>query len=210
MARAVREPMNWGVLPHNGTMLKMTDLEIPDVKILEPDYFEDYRGYYSETYSARTQAKLGINTVFVQDNHSYSIKKGTIRAHHFQNNPTPQIKLVRCVRGAILDVAVDLRKGSPTYTKWVAVELTEDNHKQIWIPSGFSHGFMTLTDHCEVLYKVDEPYNGPDDRAIAFNDPDIGFDWGIDDPIISKKDMDAPLLKDSDVNFTIEDNQPTW
>jgi len=186
--------------------VKITELDIPGVKILEPKYFEDFRGYYSETYSARTLAEHGIDTVFVQDNHSYSMKKGTVRAHHFQNNPKPQIKLIRCVRGRILDVAVDLRSDSPTYKKWVSVILSEENRKQMWIPSGFSHGFMTLTDHCEVLYKVDEFYCPELDRAIAWNDPDIAMEWNIDDPIISAKDQKAPWLKDSDVNFTMAEN----
>ncbi len=186
--------------------MKITKLAIPEVKILEPTYFEDFRGYYCETYSARTLKENGINTVFVQDNHSYSMKKGTIRAHHFQNNPKPQIKLVRCIRGEILDVAVDLRKNSPTYKKYVSVVLSEKNRKQLWIPSGFSHGFMTLTDNCEVLYKVDEFYEPSLDRAIAWNDPEIGFDWGIKNPIISVKDQTAPFLKDSDINFCIETN----
>ncbi len=186
--------------------MKITELAIPEVKILEPTYFEDFRGYYCETYSARTLKEYGINTVFVQDNHSYSMRKGTIRAHHFQNNPKPQIKLVRCIRGEILDVAVDLRKNSPTYKKYVSVVLSEKNRKQLWIPSGFSHGFMTLTDNCEVLYKVDEFYEPSLDRAIAWNDPEIGFDWGIKDPIISVKDQTAPFLKDSDINFCVEIN----
>lgn len=186
--------------------MKITELALPEVKLLEPQYFEDFRGYYCETYSARTLAEYGIQTKFVQDNHSFSAKKGTIRAHHFQNNPKPQIKLVRCVRGRILDVAVDLRRDSPTFKKWVSVELSADNRRQIWIPSGFSHGFLTLEDNCEVLYKVDAFYEPALDRAIAWNDPEIGMAWGISAPIISVKDQTAPLLKDSDVNFTIEEN----
>ena len=186
--------------------MKITELELAGVKILEPRYFEDYRGYYTESYSARTLAELGINATFVQDNHSYTIKRGTLRGIHFQNNPKPQIKLVRCIRGRILDVVVDLRKDSPTFKKWLSVELSADNHKQIWIPSGFGHAFLTLEDHCEVQYKVTEFYYPEFDRAIAWNDPEINVEWGIKNPIISEKDTRAPKLKDSDVNLNMERN----
>lgn len=186
--------------------MKITDLELPGVRILEPQYFEDFRGYYCETYSKRTLAQQGIETIFVQDNHSLSLKKGTIRGIHFQNNPKPQIKLVRCTKGRVMDFVVDLRRDSPTFRKWVSVELTEENHKQIWIPSGFGHAFITLQDNCEVQYKVDELYYPEYDRAIAWNDPEIAIDWGTQDPIISQKDTKAPTLAQSDVNFTMELN----
>ncbi len=182
------------------------ELALPGVKIMVPKYFEDFRGYYCETYSSRTMEQIGIKTVFVQDNHSYSIRKGIIRGIHFQNNPKPQLKLVRCTRGRIMDYAVDLRKDSPTYKKWVGVELSADNRKQIWIPSGFGHAFITLEDNCEVQYKVDEWYYPEYDRAIAWNDPDIAIDWGTNSPIISEKDTKAPTLQNSDVNFTMEEN----
>ena len=181
--------------------MNVYSLEIPEIKIIEPDVFADYRGYYMESYSARTMKKYGINDVFVQDNHFYSIKKGTIRGIHFQNNPYAQSKLLRCTRGAILDVAVDLRKNSATYMKYVAVELSADNKKQIYIPKGFGHCAMSLTDEVEGQYKVDELYYPEYDRAIAFNDPDINIDWGTDKFVVSEKDKKAPLLKDSDVNF---------
>ncbi len=187
--------------------MKVTNLELDGVKILEPKYFEDYRGYYTESYSARTLKEFGIDTVFVQDNHSYTMKKGTIRGIHFQNNPKPQIKLVRCVRGKVLDVVVDLRSDSPTFKQWLAIELSEDNRKQIWIPSGFGHGFLTLEDHSEIQYKVTEFYYPEFDRAIAWNDKEIGVKWGIDNPIISQKDIDAPVLKDSDVNLSMRLNK---
>lgn len=186
--------------------MKITELELAGVKILEPRYFEDYRGYYCETYSKRTMHEHGIDTVFVQDNHSLSIKKGIVRGIHFQLNPKPQIKLVRCTRGRIMDFAVDLRKDSPTFKKWVGVELSAENRKQIWIPSGFGHGFVALEDNCEVQYKVDELYYPQYDRAIKWNDPEIGIEWGITNPIISQKDIDAPTLQHSDVNFTMESN----
>ncbi len=181
--------------------MKVTSLEIPEVKVIEPDVFSDYRGYYMESYSQRSLAKLGINDIFVQDNHFYSIKKGTIRGIHFQNNPYAQSKLLRCTRGVILDVAVDLRRNSPTYKKYVMVELSAENKKQIYIPKGFGHCAMSLTDDVEGQYKVDEFYYPKYDRAIAFNDPEIGIDWGTDQFIVSEKDKKAPLLKDSDVNF---------
>jgi len=187
--------------------MKITELELAGVKILEPKYFEDYRGYYCETYSKRTLAELGIKTVFVQDNHSLTLKKGTIRGIHFQNNPKPQIKLVRCTCGRVMDFVVDLRSDSPTFKKWVGVELSKENRKQIWIPAGFGHGFISLVDNTEVQYKVDELYYPEYDRAIAWNDSEIAIDWGIRNPVISKKDMDAPTLKDSDVNFTMELNK---
>ena len=188
-------------------VLKISELELPGVKVIEPTYFEDYRGYYSETYSTRTMAEYGINTVFVQDCHSYSIKKGTIRGIHFQNNPHSQLKLVRCTRGRVMDFAVDLRKDSPTFKKWVSVELSEENRKQIWIPSGFGHAFITLVDDCEIQYKVDDWYYPELDRSITWNDPDIGIDWGTNDPVISEKDKKAPGLFESDVNFSIITNK---
>ncbi|MCR3922141.1 MAG: dTDP-4-dehydrorhamnose 3,5-epimerase [Firmicutes bacterium] len=186
--------------------MKITDLEIKGVKILEPRVFSDYRGSYSESYSARTLNEYGITTVFIQDNHSKTTKKGTLRGIHYQNNPKPQAKLVRCTRGKILDVVVDFRQDSPTYKQWLAVELSEENNKQIWIPNGFGHAFLTLTDNCEVLYKVDEFYEPTFDRAIAWNDQDISIDWPIKEPILSEKDKKAPLLKDSDCNLTIKVN----
>lgn len=188
--------------------MKMKSLELDGVKLFEPTVFEDYRGYYIESYSARTMKnEFGIETVFVQDNHSKTVKAGTIRGIHFQINPKPQIKLVRCTRGKIFDVVVDLRKDSPTFKKWLSVELSEDNKKQIWIPSGFGHGFLSLVDNCEVQYKVTEFYEPEYDRAIRWNDEEIGIKWGIENPIVSQKDTNAPLLKTSDVNLTMELNK---
>lgn len=187
--------------------MKIEELELPGVKIFMPQYFEDFRGYYVESYSARTlKNNWAIETVFVQDNHSFSLKKGTIRGIHFQNNPKPQIKLVRCTRGRILDVVVDLRKDSTSFKKWIAVELSEENRKQIWIPNGYGHAFLTLEDNSEVQYKVDEFYEPTLDRAIAWNDPEIAIDWRINNPIVSNKDINAPTLQNSDVNLTMELN----
>ena len=176
-----------------------TDIE--DVIIIEPKVFGDHRGWFTETYSKEKFREFGINIDFIQDNHSLSAQKGTLRGLHFQLNPKAQTKLVRCTKGKILDVAVDIREGSPTYKKWVAVELTEENKKQLLVPKGFAHGFITLTDNVEVQYKVDEYYSPENDRSIRYDDPEIGVDWGIEDPILSEKDLNAPLLKDSNINF---------
>ena len=178
--------------------------EIEDVLILEPKVFGDHRGWFTETYSKSKFQELDIYIEFVQDNHSMSAQKGTLRGLHFQTNPKAQTKVVRCTKGKILEVAVDLRKGSSTYKQWVGGELSEDNKKQLLIPKGFAHGFLTLTDNVEVQYKVDEYYDPECDRSIRFDDPEIGVDWGIENPILSEKDLKAPLLKDSDVDFSLK------
>ena len=175
--------------------------EISDVLIIEPKIFGDHRGWFTETYSKQKFKEFGVEIEFVQDNQSFSAQKGTLRGLHFQLNPKSQTKLIRCTKGQILDVAVDIRKGSPTYRKWVAVVLTEKNKKQLYIPKGFAHGFLALSDNVEVQYKVDEYYSQEHDRSIRFSDPEIGIYWGIEEPILSEKDASAPLLKDSDVNF---------
>jgi len=154
-----------------------------------------------ETYSYKALEEHGINRQFIQDNHSFSAQKGTLRGLHLQNNPKAQSKLIRCTKGKILDVAVDLRKNSLTYKKWISVELTEENKKQLLIPKGFAHGFITLTDDVEVQYKVDQYYAPECDRSIKYNDPELNINWGNIEPILSDKDANAPLLKDCDVNF---------
>lgn len=181
--------------------MKIIDTNIPEVKIIEPQVFGDNRGWFYESYSYEKLKELGIPTVFVQDNRSYSKEKGTLRGIHFQKNPKCQTKLICCTRGKILDVAVDLRKGSPTYLKWVLVELTEENKRFLYIPKGFGHGFVTLTEDVEVLYKVDEYYSPENDRSIRFDDKEIGVEWGVENPVLSAKDMNAPLLSGSDVDF---------
>ncbi|GHV33848.1 dTDP-4-dehydrorhamnose 3,5-epimerase [Synergistales bacterium] len=188
--------------------MEIMETKLAGVLLLEPRYFEDFRGYYCETYSRRAMRdELGIDTEFVQDGHSFSLKAGTLRGIHFQNNPKPQIKLVRCVRGKILDFVIDLQRDSKTFKQWLCVELSEENRNQIWIPSGFGHAFLTLTDNCEVLYKFSELYFPEHSRAIKWSDPEIGIEWGIaTHPIISARDESAPLLKDSDVNFTADLN----
>jgi dTDP-4-dehydrorhamnose 3,5-epimerase len=188
--------------------MKAIETKIPGVKIIEPDCFSDHRGWFMETYSTEKYEAMGITNVFVQDNHSMSAKKGTLRGLHFQNAPMAQAKLVRCTKGAVIDVAVDIRKGSPTYKQWVSVELSAENKRQFYIPQGFAHGFLTLTDDVEFEYKVDNLYSKEHDRGIRYDDPSIGVDWGMllngMEPILSEKDINGPLLKDSDVNFVYE------
>ena len=185
--------------------MKRIDTKLPGVCIIEPQVFGDHRGYFMETYSTQSFADVGIHNVFVQDNQSFTAQKGTLRGIHFQNAPMAQAKLVRVTQGAVLDVAVDLRKGSPTYKQWVAVELSEQNKRMLFIPRGFGHGFVTLTDDVAFCYKVDNLYSKECDRGIRYNDPDIGVDWGIADPILSQKDTTSPMLTDSDCNFTYEE-----
>ena len=176
--------------------MKKIETRLPGVYILEPQVFGDQRGYFMETYSTRAFAELGITNTFVQDNQSFTARKGTLRGIHFQNAPMAQAKLVRVTRGAVMDVAVDLRKGSPTYLQWAAVELSAENKRILYIPRGFGHGFKTLTD------KVDNLYSKEHDRGVRFNDPAIGVDWGeVKEELLSIKDTTSPLLKDSDCNF---------
>lgn len=177
------------------------DTEVEGVYIIEPKVFGDNRGWFFESYSVDSFAKIGIDTVFVQDNRSYSAKKGTLRGLHCQKNPTSQAKLVSCPRGEIMDVAVDIRKGSPTYMKHVCVKLSAENKRMLYIPKGCLHGFVALTDDVELSYKVDELYCPADDRSIKFDDPEIGVQWGVTEPVLSEKDKNAPLLCDSDVEF---------
>lgn len=175
---------------------------LPEVYILEPEVFGDARGWFFESFSRKNLPQIAVD--FVQDNHSFSAEKGTLRGLHFQINPMAQAKLVRCTAGAVLDVAVDLRKNSPNYLKWVAVELSSENKKEVFIPRGFAHGFLTLTNNVEFLYKADNYYSAENDRSIAWNDAEISVDWGISMPILSKKDKNAPNLAQSDVNFEVE------
>ena len=169
---------------------------IEGVYIIEPRIFGDSRGYFMESYKQQTLEGHNIKIDFVQDNHSLTTTKGTLRGIHFQSYPEAQTKLVSCTRGAVLDVAVDLRSDSRTFKQYVAVELSADNHQQLFIPKGFGHAFLTLTDDVEFQYKVDEYYSQEHDRSIRFDDPELAIDWGITDPILSDKDRNAPLLKD--------------
>ena len=188
--------------------MKVTETKIPGVLIIDPDVHGDHRGYFMETYSKRKYAELGICVEFVQDNMSFSAQKGTLRGLHWQNAPMAQSKLVSCTKGTVIDVAVDIRKGSPTYGKWVSVELSEENKRQFFIPQGFAHGFLTLTDHVEFRYKVDNFYSKEHDRGIRYDDPTIGVDWGAllngIEPVLSDKDKNGPLLEEADCNFVYE------
>ena len=182
--------------------MKKIETKLPGVYIIEPDVRGDARGYFMEVWSTRNFEDLGLRYDFVQDNQSFSAKKGVLRGLHFQNEPMSQAKLVRVTRGAVMDVAVDLRKGSPTYRQWTAVELSEENKRMLMIPRGFGHGFKTLTDNVEFCYKVDNLYSKELDRGIRFDDPTIAVDWGeVDEELLSAKDVNAPLLDDSDCNF---------
>lgn len=176
--------------------MKIEATKLAGVMILTPDVFGDHRGFFMESWSKRRMEEAGLFYDFVQDNHSSSTVKGTLRGIHFQKGEWCQAKLVRCTRGAVLDVAVDLRKASPTYKQWVGVELSEDNKKQLLIPRGFGHGFVTLTDHVEFMYKADNYYAPQADGGIRWNDPEIGVEWGVERPILSDKDTKNPFLKD--------------
>ncbi|WP_164931634.1 dTDP-4-dehydrorhamnose reductase [Longirhabdus pacifica] len=184
--------------------MKIHRTEIEGVVIIESRVFEDHRGWFTEVYSKQKFSEQGIDLNFVQDNHSMSYQKGTLRGLHFQTNPKAQTKLVRCTKGKIYDVVVDLRKGSPTYKKWIGIELSDKNKKQLLVPKGFAHGFVTLTEEVEVQYKVDEYYSLEHDGSIRFDDPEIGVDWVMQNPILSEKDLQAPYLKDSGVDFSLK------
>ena len=178
--------------------MKVIKTAIEDVVIIEPDVFGDARGYFFESYSQKKFDEQVRPVKFVQDNESKSAY-GVIRGLHFQKPPHAQSKLVRVVKGAVLDVAVDIRKGSPTFGQHVAVELTEDNHRQFFVPRGFAHGFVVLTDEVIFQYKCDNFYAPQAEGAIAWDDPDLGIDWGIpmEDVILSEKDKAHPGLKDA-------------
>lgn len=181
--------------------MKVIETEIKDLYMIEPQVFGDSRGWFMESWSQKKMEEKGLFYNFVQDSHSFSEKKGTLRGLHFQKDSSSQAKLVRCVRGAVLDVAVDLRKNSKTYKKWVGCILSEENKKQFLIPRGFAHGFLTLTDNVEFVYKADNYYDPQADRNIIWNDEEINVDWGIENPILSEKDKKAPKLSESDVDF---------
>ena len=172
--------------------MKVTETKIPGVLIIDTDVFGDHRGYFTETYSKPKYEKMGITVDFVQDNMSFSAQKGTLRGLHWQNPPYAQSKLVSCTKGTVIDVAVDIRKGSPTFGQWVSVELSEENHRQFFIPQGFAHGFLTLTDNVEFRYK----------------DPTCNVDWGSllngIEPVLSEKDQIGPTLEESNNQFVYE------
>jgi dTDP-4-dehydrorhamnose 3,5-epimerase len=183
--------------------MQIEDTAIAAVKIVTPKKFGDHRGFFCEVYSRKAWREAGLDYEFVQDNHSYSAELGVIRGLHFQTEPFGQDKLVRVARGRVLDVAVDLRRGSPTFGAHVAVELSAANGRQLLVPIGFAHGFCTLEPDCEVLYKVTNVYSPSHDRGLAFDDPTLGIDWGIDlaKAVLSDKDRRHPRLADLGAQF---------
>ncbi len=181
--------------------MKILKTNISDLLILSPDVFTDERGWFLESYNSEIFSKNNLKYTFVQDNHSFSKIKGVLRGLHFQNYPKTQAKLVRCTKGRIWDVAVDLRLSSSTYLSWFGIELSEKNKLMLLIPHGFAHGFVTLDDDCEIQYKVDNYYDKHLDRSIKYDDPQINISWPIKDLILSEKDKNAPFLKDTDVIF---------
>lgn len=182
-------------------MIEVRPTGLDGVLEIVPRRFSDNRGFFSEVYSAKDFRDAGIDLVFVQDNHSMSVHRGVLRGLHYQLPPRAQDKLVRVVRGAILDVAVDIRRSSPSFGKWTAVELSAENWNQLFVPKGFAHGFVTLTEDTEVLYKVTDVYSPAHDRAIRFDDPRIAVRWPFepDGLILSDKDRKAPLFEAADV-----------
>ncbi|MDT6941779.1 dTDP-4-dehydrorhamnose 3,5-epimerase [Brucella pseudogrignonensis] len=181
--------------------MEARSLDLDGVFEISPRKFGDDRGFFSETYNANSFSEAGIELTFVQDNHSFSAAKGVVRGLHYQLPPFAQDKLVHVTRGAILDVAVDIRKSSPTFGKWVALEISAEKWNQILVPKGFAHGFMTLVENTEVIYKVTNYYSPEHDRSIRFDDPAIGIDWPIasSDVQLSEKDQKAPLFADAEV-----------
>lgn len=186
--------------------MDVVETKLPGVLVLTPRRFGDDRGFFCEVYNKDTMAGAGVRVEFVQDNHSLSRQVGVVRGLHFQSPPRAQDKLVRVGAGRVLDVAVDIRKGSPTYGQWVAVELSAEAGNQIFIPKGFLHGFATLEPESQLLYKCSDTYAPDCDGSVRFDDPDIGIDWGLDagTAILSEKDARAPLLKDFDSPFVFE------
>jgi dTDP-4-dehydrorhamnose 3,5-epimerase len=175
---------------------------LSDVITIRPRVFADHRGWFMETYQRSAFTAHGISAEFVQCNHSRSEKRGVLRGLHYQLEPMAQGKLVRCVTGAVFDVAVDIRRGSPTFGSWAGVELTADNHVMLWIPAGFAHGFCTLRDGCDVLYDATAEYSAEHDRAIRWDDPALAITWPVTDPILSAKDRNAPALDGADNNLS--------
>ena len=182
--------------------MKVETTSLGEVLHITPRRFGDHRGFFAETYSKRAYARSGIDAEFVQDNHSLSATVGTVRGLHFQAPPYAQGKLVRCGRGAIFDVAVDIRNGSPTYGQWVGYELSAENGVQLYIPAGFAHGFMTLLPNSEIVYKCTNYYAPETEGAIRWDDHEIGINWPLqENAILSTKDADAPILRDFDSPF---------
>lgn len=178
---------------------------IPDVVLVEPRRFGDDRGWFMETYKRSDFVEHGIPHDFPQDNHSRSAEVHTLRGLHYQLPPHAQGKLVRCPRGRLFDVAADLRQGSPSYGRWVAAELSAANGRMLWVPPGFAHGVLTLEPDSEIMYKVTAEYAPDHERAIRWDDPDLGIDWPATDPVLNERDASAPTLKEAEHGFVHEE-----
>ncbi len=175
-------------------------LGIPEVILVEAKAFPDERGFFMESFKESVFSINGIDTRFVQDNYSHSVK-GVLRGLHYQKNPKAQAKLVMAIRGEIFDVAVDVRKGSPTFGRWVGEIISEKNHRLLYVPEGFAHGFIVLSNEADVLYKVNSEYSPAHERGILWNDPEVAIGWPIEKPIMIEKDLQLPLLKNADNDF---------
>lgn len=185
--------------------MQITSLAIPEIKVITPKIFRDDRGFFSETYNVAALSEAGFDEVFVQDNHAMSAEVGVVRGLHFQLDPMAQGKLVRVVKGAILDVAVDIRAGSPTFGQHVARELSADNWEQLWVPVGFAHGYCTLQPNTEVIYKVTALYDPASERGIQFDDPALGIAWPYDrsEAVLSAKDLENKPLAEHPAYFSL-------
>ncbi|MDH3203052.1 MAG: dTDP-4-dehydrorhamnose 3,5-epimerase [Nitrosopumilus sp.] len=180
---------------------KFKKLEIPEVILVEAKSFPDERGIFLEGFKESDFLANGINTKFVQDNISHSFKD-VLRGLHYQKNPKAQAKLVTAITGEIVDIAVDIRQGSPTFGKWVSEILSDKNHKSLYIPEGFAHGFCVISNEADVIYKVNKEYSSENERGIIWNDPFLAIEWPIDNPILAKKDLELPSLNNIDNNFS--------
>jgi dTDP-4-dehydrorhamnose 3,5-epimerase len=181
--------------------LKLLSTIFKDAFVIEPKVFGDHRGFFMESYNAKSFENLGLSSTFIQDNHSLSVEAGTLRGLHYQLEPYAQTKLVRVVRGAIYDVIVDIRKGSPTYGQWQGFNLTEENKQLLLVPRGFAHGFCTIVGNTEVIYKVDNYYSAAHDRGIQWNDSRLNIDWPTAEPILSGKDSQHPKFEEAENTF---------
>lgn len=185
--------------------MEIQTTDFPGLLLLTPRRFGDHRGYFMESWSKKTFEGLGLHFDFIQDNHARSKVRGVLRGLHFQKPPFSQTKLVRVTRGEVYDVVVDLRQGSPTFGKWAGFHLSEDNCRQLLVPKGFAHAYMTLSDDVEFLYKVDAPYAPDHDSGLRFDDPELAIDWPVSDPVLSDKDKVLPLFREVRDLFTFED-----
>lgn len=182
--------------------MRLIKTDLDGVSILKPIVHEDNRGFFFESFNKKIFESVGLDFEFIQDNHSFSMKSGTLRGLHYQSKPFETTKMLRVTRGSILEVVVDIRSGSPNYGKWISLQISDENKIQIIVPCGFAHGFCTLEDNTEVLYKVDQHYSPEHDMGIRWDDPELAIDWPTSRPILSERDRKLPLLREQDNNFT--------